>query len=193
MKKIILLFALLTAFLTISAQESKHEVSLGYGVVTTNTVIDSFSDFLAMGLTGGHYTTNNKTYMGTFGFSYKYALTDRLSLGGTFAYEKISADVYYSNVKNGRSKNQYYTLAPEMDFKYLKTDMFSLYGLVGAGGTLVARDYTSVANEKNDDSSINFNFQVTPVGIKFGKSFGVYGELGFGYKGLFNFGAFARF
>lgn len=193
MKKIVLLFALLFVCATSSAQESKHEVNLGYGIVTTNTVINSFSDFLALGLTGGHYQAKNKTFMGSVNVGYKYALTERVSLGGTFAYEKISADAYYGDVKDGRSKNQYYTIAPELDFKYVKGDIFTLYSLIGAGGTIVSRDYTSTEGVKTDESSVNFNFQVTPIGVKLGKSVGVYGELGFGYKGLLNFGLFAKF
>lgn len=104
MKKIVGLLALSFTILTASAQESKHEVTLGYGIVTTNTVINSFSDFLATGLTAGHYSSNNKTFMGSVNLGYKYVLTERLSLGGTFAYEKISADALYDNVKDGRSK-----------------------------------------------------------------------------------------
>ena len=120
-------------------------------------------------------------------------LTERFSLGGTFAYEKITSDAYLDNVKEGRFKNKYYTIAPEVGFKYLKSDIISIYSLAGIGGTYTSRNHTSDSAEKTDDSTLYFNFQITPVGIKVGKSFGVYGELGFGYKGLLNIGAFAQF
>lgn len=193
MKKIISLLIIAILSTTTFAQNSKHEISLGFGVVTTNSVINTFSDFLATGLTGGYYTSKNKTFTGAYQLGYKYALTERLSLGGTFAYEKITSDAFLENVKEGQFKNQYYTIAPEFDFKYVKSDILSIYSLVGIGGTYTNRSRTSDTNEKVDDSTVYFNFQATPIGVKIGKSIGVYGELGFGYKGLLNIGAFARF
>lgn len=193
MKKLILFFTTILFSTITFAQESKHEVNLGVGFITTNSAINTLSDFLTTGLSGGYYTSKNKSFTGAYQGGYKYALTKRFSLGGTFAYEEITSDAFLNNTKEGRFKNQYYTLAPEIDFKYITSDIITVYSLFGIGGTYTSRSLTSETNEKTDDSTVYFNFQATPVGIKVGKSFGVYGELGFGYKGLLNISAFARF
>lgn len=195
MKKSTLLFIVaMMLFTTALAQESKHEVRVGYGLVSSNMVIDAFSDFLATGLTAGYYTSKNKSFTGAFNLGYKYAISDVAHLGGTFAYEKGSSDAYYNwGVKGGKFRNEYFTIAPELDVEYFKTDLLSVYALAGVGGTFTTRNYTSNEGEKEDESTLYFNFQVTPVGVKVGKSVGVFGEFGFGYKGLLNLGLFAKF
>lgn len=192
MKKI-MIFVLLCGLTTgIQAQTNKHEINAGVGIFSTSEIIDIFADILTTGITGGAYNAD-KSYTGSFHLGYKYRFTDRVSAGGTLLYEHATADAMINNVKEGDFKNNYYTLAAEMDYRYLNKGNVTLYGTLGAGATLYTQKYTSNEGEKDSNNAVHFNFQITPIGIKYGSRFGVFAEAGFGYKGILSAGLFARF
>ena len=80
-----------------------------------------------------------------------------------------------------------------MDYSYLNKGNFALYERLGAGEALYKQKYTSNEGKKDTNDNVHFNFQITPIGIKYGSRFGVFAEAGFGYKGILSAGLFARF
>lgn len=187
---ILVVFCLFSGCL--AAQDSKHEIRLGAGIWSTTEIVNIFSDAVATGLTAGSYKSDNATYSGAFHLGYKYSTSERIAIGGTFVYENSSSDAYFNNELSGRFKNNYYTLAAEMDYNYVKKKFFSLYGVLGAGATLYGQKYT--ADGKNySDNMIGFNYQFSPLCIKLGHKIGGFAELGFGYKGILCVGIFTRF
>ena len=198
MKKAFVLSALLGLLAgNILAQEpvKKHEVYGGIGLWGTNTIIDAFSDIIVTGLTGGNYSSGNDNYLGEFHLGYKYGLSERAALGLTFAYASNSADARLNGQKTGEFNSNYYTFAAEFDYRYLSRPKLTLYGSVGAGATIYQQKYTPDADDTDTRKSNDtyFNFQLSPIGIKYGERFGIFAEAGFGYKGILSVGLFGRF
>jgi hypothetical protein len=194
MKKI-LLTAFLLSIISIgaTAQKSKHEVTAGFGLGTTNEFLDAFMNVIVSGLTQNAYSSN-RYYTGAFHLSYKYGITDRFAAGGTFIYENGKSDTYVDGDKIGKFRNNYYTFAAEAEYKYLRSSSFTLYGLLGTGATIYRQKYIANDNSKNEsNNNVHFNFQISPIGIKLGRNIGAFAEAGFGYKGIISAGLFARF
>ncbi|GAB6007970.1 outer membrane beta-barrel protein [Dysgonomonas reticulitermitis] len=194
MKKIFLTVFLLSIIaIGATAQKGKHEVTVGFGLGTTSEFVDALADVIVSGLTQNAYSSD-KSYTGAFHLGYKYGITDRFAAGGTFIYENGKSDAYFDKDKIGKFSNNYYTIAAEAEYKYVRSGSFSLYGLLGAGATIYSQKYTANDNSKNEsDNNAHFNFQISPIGIKLGRNIGAFAEAGFGYKGIISAGLFARF
>ena len=193
MKKVILLTVTVFLFVaSISAQSKKHEIDLGVGVLSTNQLVGTLSSVIVSSLPG--VKMENHRYIGAIHLGYKYALMDRFALGPTFTYDRGTSDATLLRIHIGKFTSRYYSLALEGDFKYVNSDKFKLYSLMGVGATLLDQTYKN--NRSDEIRSRNktfFNFQVTPIGIKYGDELGIFTELGFGYKGILCAGLFCRF
>lgn len=196
MKKIILSLLVTVVFIgTISAQEQekKHEFYAGFGLVSTSSVLDVFSDMLATSLTAGTYVKNNTTWSGNIHAGYKYLPSKHTAVGLTYTYTKSTGDVSYSGSKAGTIDNLYHTIAAEFDYRYISRPMFKLYSSVGAGVTINNETYKPASGDNEKNNQAHFNFQVSPIGVKVGNSIGFFAEAGFGYKGIISAGLFASF
>lgn len=194
MKKTFLLLVFVVIFAgKNSAQEQQHEVYAGYGLLSSNELVDAFSSILATTLTGGSYKTNNSQSIGNILIGYKYLPNRRIAVGASYAYNSRSADVMSGDVKNGDLKRKYQTLAGEFEFRYIAKGHFKLYSSLGAGVTLYDETYTSNTREVEENDNIFFNFQVSALGFKFGDRIGGFAEVGLGYKGILSAGLFASF
>jgi opacity protein-like surface antigen len=210
-KSILLLIAimLLVAQTRVQAQTDKsfdkHEVNLGVGVLSSNQISgflkDIIMDFVLNITSSGKITRENRSYSATWHAGYKYSLSKRWAIGAEFAYYGSSSDILVSGYKFGRLSDNYYTLALEMDFKYINKDDFKFYSTLGIGGTqfkqnlevdinLLPQIPIPITIEQETYSQMRFNYQFTLIGLKFGKTFGGYAELGIGYKGILNGGLF---
>lgn len=195
MKKLILaLVCLLAATLSLQAQDrlKHHEIAVGYGFLGTSEMIGIFSDVLATAITGGNYAKTDNKWSGNLIASYKFTPTSRLGLGLTYAHTRNSADIAVHNVPSGTSTTNYHTLAAEAQYNYINRTFFRLYAVVGAGITSYTERYEPNAGSTEKNTAGHFNFQVSPIGIKFGNRIGGMAEAGFGYKGLFSAGLFVR-
>lgn len=193
MKKISFILVAVLSVLSLRAQEERrHEVSLGVGIFSSTELVDIFGDIIVTGITNGTYGSDDR-YSGALSLGYKYRATSWIGLGGTFIYENARANAFIHDVKNGKFRDNYFTLAAEADFIYLRMNRLSLYGLVGAGATLMSQRYIPDTGEESTNNNVFFNFQFTPIGLKYGNRFGGFVEAGFGYKGVLSIGAFARF
>ncbi len=198
MKKVF--FCCLLGILTVTsmfAQESvsdfkKNELRGGTGLWSSNELISNLSDLLSTSLSGSTYSVSNEKTVGNFSLAYRYGLNRRLSVGGTLAYSLLKSDVNFEGSKTGTSANNYFTAAPEVEYKYLYTKNFRLYGFAGAGLS-VNRQKVEENGKTSIDYNPFFNFQVSPLCVQVGNNFGLYVEVGFGYNGIINAGLFARF
>ncbi|WP_165042913.1 outer membrane beta-barrel protein [Dysgonomonas sp. ZJ709] len=192
MKKIILgLFLVCLAF-NLSAQNRRHELRGGYGVGTSNEAINSLSDILITDATK-NVVGGDKTFNGAFNLGYKYSLNEKINVGANFSYERAGATAFVDVMKSGELKSHYYTIAAEADYIYFRRENFTFYSTVGLGGTIYDQKYKMNDGGEDTKSHTNLNFQLSPIGVKYGDRLGFFGEMGFGYKGLFNFGLFTRF
>ena len=191
MKKLLLLC--IPFFLYINTYSQEHQVSAGMGLGTTVQMLDVLTEiggaFSSIFFKGSYLDKTDN--IGEFRISYAYTPKDRWSYGATLSYNQSKFDALIKGEKIGEQVNDYYTLAAETSFAYFKKERMSFYALLGAGATLgnVKQTRFSTGKESQSNGTI-FNFQITPVGFRYGKQWGGFAEMGFGYRGLLNFGAF---
>lgn len=173
-----------------------HQVSVGAGLLSSNAalnIVSSLGKNIVGGMFNGSTLTNSKQY-GEFRVSYAYAPLNWLSTGATFSYSKATHDHFKNNTTIGYQTIDFYTVGAEATFYYMKKSNVSLYGLVGAGATLMKQeDKVANSNQKEQRDLQYFNFQISPIGIEVGaEHIGGFFELGFGYRGLASIGVFFR-
>lgn len=193
MKRLLVLFILLVFSLNISfAQTQKHEINVGVGMLSSNQLIDALSGIIITSLPFDIKMDNSRS-PGAWYAGYRYSITEKIGIGGVFTFDHNAYDAIRYDINVGKFNNNYYTISVEGDFRYINNPKFKLYSLIGVGGTLLHQKYKGdqlYADKEN--SNIFFNFQITPVGLKYGNRFGGFLELGFGYKGIVTAGLFFR-
>lgn len=177
---------------TAQEQTRHHELTVGYGILSTNEIFGVFSDVLATSLTGGNYSKTDSKWIGNLIASYKYTPVNRLEVGLTYAFNRNTATINMNKVPSGKATTNYHTLAAEVQYNYINKPFLRLYSAAGAGYTAYMEHYKPNAGSAENKTSGNFNFQISPIGIKFGDKIGAMAELGFGYKGIINAGLFVR-
>lgn len=190
--KIITVILLMGIIYPISAQEKGiSEVKAGYGYFTSTQTIYDFGEMFQFVFSFDNESYENEKSTGAIYFGYNYAVSDRFTIGGVFAYEQINADTKSGNDKVGKMKSTFYTVAIESCYHYFLKENFSMYSGLGLGYSFGNTNFvpSSSSIEKPFKNNANTpNFHITGFGVKFGKKFGGFAEVGFGYKGLINAG-----
>jgi hypothetical protein len=170
-KLYVFLFALtLISFIPQShAQRGKSEFAFGYG---------RFSLYQFANLPP--YNTST----GTFSLTYRYYVSPVVTLGMSFGYERIS------------NWADFISFIPEVTVRYLDTKnnhatRVRLYGSFGYGLTLL-NDLHTGPGKVDESGAKPYGFQVTPIGIRIGRQFAGFMEIGAGYKGIFHGGIALR-
>ena len=213
MKKVLLSLVCCAGIMifNVSAQEvqnapasvPKQEVYAGFGLLNDNQMIAMIGDVIGTIFTL-HYLVEPNEYKAFTPFvGYRYNFTKRFSLGGMFAFDSNSVKVAKDMNNNGNLdenellnkqivKRRYITLAIEPKFNYVAKPSFQLYGYFGLGITII--NFGSISKFANgeqpemDKRLPHVNAHFTPIGARFGKEFGGFVELGYGYKGILNAG-----
>ena len=202
MKKGILLIAMVLMATGVMAQHNEFRV--GYGVASSNRLLNTkhgifgtnwgqqFSEIKSMNISASS---------GAITFGYRYQLS-RIRVGIAGAYEKINGKYTLSDSSHtditADGKNTYWTVAADVQFSYFKLPkgIVELYWGASAGIAFESQDFNKL-NAKdfiNDAKRNRFAYQVVPIGISAGIPWlGAFAELGFGYRGIVNIGAYIRF
>lgn len=173
-----------------------HQISAGAGLLSTNaafSILSKIGQNLSGSVFNGTTTTNGK-FFGEFRGTYAYSPLKWLAIGTTFSYANASHDHVKNKVIVGHQTVNYYTFGAETSFYYMRKDHVRLYGLLGAGVTMMNQEDRMKSTNYTENRNYNyFNFQISPIGIEAGaENFGGFFELGFGYRGLLSIGAFVR-
>lgn len=200
MKKAIFFLILAGLFVfgsyNVYSQDKPNQFSLGYGVLTIDEELSIIEDVISSVISVGTYTTNNIQMSGAVILTYNYALSKVVHIGGAVAYENITEDVYINpgtgRTKTGELKRDFYTLAAEAKFSYIHANIFQMYSGVGVGATMNTDKYNQNDGKSNSETKGHFNFQLNLVGLRIGNAVAGYAELGYGYKGIVNFGLSVR-
>ncbi len=170
----------------------KHELRVGAGIFSSNDLIDTYSDITSTALTGEMYSVSDEKASGNYSLTYRHRPKSRLSFGFALVYSRLDTDMYSDEDYSGKSLNNYFTIAPEIEYKYINRKNFKMYGFVGAGVTLNRQEVTE-PDATSTSNSWYFNFQATLIGVQLGHNLGIYAEGGFGYKGIASIGVFGSF
>lgn len=170
---LICLVVAMTVFSTTSfAQKGKSEFAVGYGYFTGYSIANNLQNNADLSASGG---------VGSF--TYRYYLTRDITLGITGAYEDISA------------WGSFITGAPEVSITYMDTRRspvrIKFYGAASYGITVLT-DKAVHHGDADQSGPKPWGAQLTPFGIRLGRQFAIFAEVGYGYKGLFNAGLSLR-
>jgi hypothetical protein len=156
------------------AQKGKSEIAIGYGYY-------SVYDFVNHSMNGNLVTSSG----GVPCITYRYYLNKNVTIGLGLAYEDIP------------TWGIFVTVAPEVTFAYLDTrsktrTRVKLYGAASYGIALF-QNKTLQPGESDNSGPWLYGFQATPIGVRVGRQFAGFFELGYGYKGIFHGGLALRF
>ncbi len=178
------------------ARDGKSEITVGYGLFSTANAVIRSADIHSTGLSTG-MTSVNRRHSGAFHIDYRYYdyKTHYLpvAVGGTFLYEQAQSDAFAGNAETGRFDDRFYTLLGKMNLIYFDKGKLLLYGAMAAGVTYCTRRFTANDGNSDDAGVVHLNFQLTPIGIKYGDRIGIFAEAGLGSEGMICAGVFARF
>ncbi len=184
-RKLIAITLLAMVCMSMEAGTQKHEISVSGGFVPARWA--SGYDFNYLTKNDLHYTNSlPDTYFDAstyevekctlaWSLNYAYNFNSKIALGATFSYEGGSNSFYRrsdNSLINKESKNILSTL---VNFRatWLNRKFIRMYSLIGAGAA-----YSMEGDFKYPIDHLAF--QLTPVGISFGKQLYGHVELGFG-------------
>ena len=176
-----------------------NEVRIGYGLMAAPSVVDSYSDILADFAPESGIAYTDESGSGAIYFSYRHRLLPRIMLGVTLGYEQVKKSYVFAMEGAPRmvgGKNDYLTVMADLQSRYLQvpSGILSLYWSVSIGAGFQKQKLSDFEYGSTKYDETRFAYQVTPLGMTLGlRSFGAFAEVGFGYKGIFQFGLYGRF
>jgi hypothetical protein len=103
-------------------------------------------------------------------------------------FESNQSDVYFDDLKDGTTRNSYFTIGLGTDYHYISTKWFQMYSGLAVAYTFGNASYNG-SNDDFENSKYSYiNFHVNALGFRLGKALAIFAELGFGYKGLLHTG-----
>ena len=216
MRKVLVVACVIMASATVAmAQNSryyntKHEIGVTIGVdaiteiasgiaqLTELAVSSAVSTVVTGGAYTGNYTYGSKSSIPTISVEYYYHVNKVVGLGGFFAFNGTSCDMYcnwYDNIngvnhseKTGLAKYRNMSIIPTAKFDWLRKKYFGMYSKLGFGASLLhesQKDDDSAGTDFSENTIIP-NIQLSLLGMEFGSE-NIRGmvELGCGEQGLF--------
>lgn len=190
-----------------TSEEGHAEIAVGAGAWSGNYLFDGYSP-----LNKGKREHINQMYSGTYHINIRAFLAKRLSIGITAIYENKSGSWQanynpdhfgYRHTIIGTFRQQNFTLSPEINIYYMIQKHYRLYCSFGMGLTFRS-EYNEYSKEyldsgppwytvpedypAGDNSKMQGNVYLSPIGISAGNKLRWFTEIGLGYKGLVNAG-----
>ncbi|WP_407534401.1 hypothetical protein [Elizabethkingia miricola] len=180
MKKLLLFVPLISASLL---QAQKIEISAAYGTPSIFGVSSSLYDFVGNAITGNSGETSSSNgvlnlniMMYNRGMKWRYGL-------------EFNMESFDEN-GTGFTSQSLVSVQPRVDYFWSGADRkLRLYSGVSAGVLFKNAKYidkTSKAEEK--DNLTTFGFNIMPIGLRYGRDFGVFIEPNIGTRGFINAG-----
>lgn len=177
--------------------DKRHQIDVMISDGILIDVIHSFSDIFSYIDTDNYVKTSQRTHKssGTLSFRYQYKLNKTLSIGTDIGYMKATSKQKVKNIQTDenltlRRNTHVYNVYAILEVRYFtnSSDSFKIYGNIAGGLT-----HFNSGKLKNTDNIENvFALQINPIGMHYGKKLAIFGELGFGFKGVFTIGASYR-
>ncbi|WP_426293310.1 hypothetical protein ACN9ML_29335 [Dyadobacter endophyticus] len=192
MQKLILTIGLWVLFSNqmCHGQKYLHEFLVGYGPFARQQVLDDL-------VTNYFKSIFNRplprpVLSNSYAITYRYQPRRRIAIGATF---NIATGGDYKSTRIETTGDYKYTsvvIAFETKFIYKQRSHLTLYGVTGLGGLLVREKDRRIP--QGDLKTYGWpTCQVTPFGIRLGKQFAAFAEVGYGYKGILNAGLSTSF
>lgn len=173
------------------AQTRRHDLSLSYGVLSSDQLADIFEDIITIVLTLGTFDKANQEFTGVPFLTYHYSANSRFGFGGAIGGYSSSGKLQILGEDAGTFHERNYIAAVELDYHWIMKPSLQLYS--GAGFGVRFRHGTYVATESETVDRVLPAFHLNLIGIRFGRQIGFFLEAGVGYKGLLSGGVNAQF
>ena len=183
------------------ADEPKNEFSVAWGGLSNSQVLNAFADVFSAAfesIVNKGTKWDDVADFGTISAEYFHHVSPVVSLGAIGVYNIHNRDLQKDGKTIGSNNRSFITLLPAVKFNWLRKDSWGLYSKLGAGASLVLSKEKADATDTsqavdNTQNSVMFNFQVSALGMEFGRSLRGFCEAGFGEQGVFLVGLRYRF
>jgi len=192
---VMVLFGYSVNFVQAQTTKRANEVKIGMGFLTDDDLANLAGSGFVYFFSGGTITYTEPTSFVAGSFSYKREVARNLMLGTVFSYQAANGGVERGNTRIGESRKRRYTVAIESDYRYISKNIFKMYSGIGIGYTFGKQDVTfndTGIDNRSEDFSL-FAFQITGIGVRVGKAFSGFAELGYGYRGMLSLGVSYQF
>ena len=177
--------------------ETRHEISVSYGVVPNSIWIDVLTDVIPA-MFGETYDDSH--YVGPVGLEYYYHTSPLIGVGAVAVFATNNDNGFFNEVKNSHRNKSYITVMPSAKFNWLRKNNWGMYSKLAAGATythFTYQDYDDNGNktdEKTTSKDLIFNFQASLIGIEAGNDrMRGFAEFGVGEQGVALAGVRFRF
>jgi len=176
-----------------TAQTPRHEVSLSYGIITWDQIVDILENVTIAVLTLGSYNKDITQFGGAPFLTYRYSPRGRFGAGIAIGTYTTRGDLLFMGEVEGAFKESNVVGAGEIAYRWINGRSLQLYSGLGAGLIFKFGTYSVAGSPDENTTRLRATFHVNVIGFRLGGNFGFFGELGAGYKGIVNVGLSGRF
>ena len=173
---------------------SKNEIYGSYGAASAQEIASFFDNMLAFPISFFLLSAESHSPVGPIMVGYRHYLNKQISIGIMGSYTAYKTDYRYTLKDSviGTTDDKFYTVMVRGDYNFVNADYFQMYSGLSVGLTNFKSNYAD-STSSSGVSTTHLAYQVNVVGVRFGKNFGAFIELGFGYNGIFNGGISYKF
>ena len=191
MKKYLLMMAvamMIASSANAQSENLKNELSLSYGFGSLAQLGEGIGEGLAMALFSD--TENDDGFiLGPVSVEYFYHFNNpKLAIGGFVSYSKWDSNIQKrggDHEKVGERNRNYWAVMPAIKWYWVNKNSFGLYSKGAVGAAFLNSTEKDLATDTTkDDSSTHFMFQLSFIGVEFGKQFRGFVEGGVGEQGF---------
>lgn len=197
MKKILLVMLFFICVHLINAQSyyrsyDHNGIQLGYGAFIPDQ-FDNFESPMLEDLYPQNLEVRDRYQsIGTFFLTYRHVFrNENLLWGLTAGYSSSSSEIYNLGQYEGILDRQFISFAIEWDYRYFNRNAIQIYSGLGLGYTYGTEKLTPPAESASAASTGDISglaYQFNAIGVRLGKKYAFFLELGYGYKGIINLG-----
>lgn len=209
MKKIAivaLIMIISSMFNQISAQKvidfeyfPRHEIVLHYG---SPSVVELTSVLKSQKFDNNIVGKGKKLRMtGSAGFGYNFGINPNVSIGVFGGYSSVGSDMIRDD-SGDKGTLLYSTDITSYlgmlsgHWLFLREGALEISSGVYVGAVYNSQKITNVSNKSiapKDETKVTFAYHLTALKVRYGETFAVFGELGFGHRGILNVGVSIKF
>ncbi|HEX8039268.1 MAG TPA: hypothetical protein VF490_08950, partial [Chryseosolibacter sp.] len=139
----------------------------------------------------GDPVTSDYSTTGPFIAGYGFYLSKRLTLGPELNFTQLRIKENYSTGERVRDNFVFVNLSARLDFRYVNRESVQMYSGICLGPSYIFDQSTDSSTK--DQSGFFVSYQLNFFGIRFGREWAGYAELGFGRNGLLSVGMSRHF
>lgn len=166
--------------------QKKHvlELRVGAGAITAPDIMEGIGTAVTDAIITDNFQTVDANGESTWMATVLIFPESRFTVGLDVIANQTDLTFQYDNaIPDQHSSANYLSFMGRLDVKYIKKGMVRLYSSIGAGVCSRSAERTDNGVESTNQST-GACLQITPLGIRVGQKIAVWGEVGFGFRGI---------